>query len=171
MKIKNIVLTALFAALIFIVTSFLRIPAVVILGAGGYIHLGDLFIFLACYYVGGWYAILAAIIGSTLADLIGYPAYALATLVIKGLMAAAVVLLCWKSKRKLIQIISFAIGGVVMIAGYFVYEVFILHLGYGAVAGLLSNGIQAVAGIALAIPIIILLDRARIFQPKGDLKQ
>ena len=170
MKVKNIVMASLFAALIFVVTAFVRIPASFILGAGGYIHLGDLFIFLACYYVGGWYAIAAVVVGSSLADLIGYPAYALATLVIKGLMAAVVILIKRKTKNKLILVLSCIAGGLVMIAGYFVYEIFILDMMYGAVAGLLSNGVQAIVGIALAIPVILLLDRAKIFQSEGDLK-
>ena len=54
-----------FAALIFVVTVFLKIPA-----ASGYVHIGDSLIYLASLIIGPW-AMLAGAIGEGLADIAG----------------------------------------------------------------------------------------------------
>lgn len=47
MKGRELVTAALFVALITLTTAFVKIP----LALTGYIHLGDTFIFLACYFL------------------------------------------------------------------------------------------------------------------------
>jgi hypothetical protein len=84
---KKLALSGVFAAVIFILTAFVRIPL-----ATGYIHLGDAAIFAACVYLGR-NAALSAAAGSALADLIGYPQYAPFTFIIKGAMALTAVLI------------------------------------------------------------------------------
>jgi uncharacterized membrane protein len=162
METRKIVMSALFAALIYITTSFLRIPF-----ANGYVHLGDLFIFLACYYVGGWYAVGSAVVGSTLADLLGYPQYALATFAIKAVMAGVVILIGGKFKKRWVTVLAVLTGALVMIVGYFAYEWFILGPGM-AVAGVLGSLLQGFMGAVLALPVILLVDRARFFKDKSE---
>lgn len=79
---KKLVYSGIGAALVCVLTLFPQIPL-----AFGYMNLGDALIIILSYLL-GWWAVPAAAIGSTLADLFMYPAYAPVTLVIKGCMAA-----------------------------------------------------------------------------------
>ncbi len=81
-SIKQLVLTALFAALCTVATM-IAFPA-----GPGYINAGDIVLLLAAFTLAPTQAMLAAGIGSALADLLnGYAMYAPATFVIKALMA------------------------------------------------------------------------------------
>ena len=46
MRTKSLAVAALFMALVMVTTAFVKIP----LPLTGYIHLGDTFIFLACFF-------------------------------------------------------------------------------------------------------------------------
>lgn len=86
----QLVLTALFAAAIAVMTAYmLHIP----IPTGGYIHLGDALIYLAACLLPVPYAAAAAAIGAGLADLLTAPMWALPTLIIK-----AVIVLFFTSK-------------------------------------------------------------------------
>lgn len=73
-RLRHMVLTGLFAALICLTTAFiLHIPV-----GNGYIHLGDSFIYLAACVLPMPYGIIAAALGGSMADLLsGYAIYAL----------------------------------------------------------------------------------------------
>ena len=47
MRTKSLAVAALFMALVMVTTAFVKIP----LPLTGYIHLGDTFIFLACFFL------------------------------------------------------------------------------------------------------------------------
>jgi uncharacterized membrane protein len=84
-KVKDMVYTALFAALVCVATFIIKVPLPV---TGGYVHIGDGFIFLAVILIGKKNGAWAGAIGSALADIIGaYSFYALPTFIIKGVMA------------------------------------------------------------------------------------
>lgn len=84
-KTRNIVLTALFAAMICITTAFLfHIPSGF---NNGYIHLGDTLIYLAAVLLPTPYAMAAAAIGAGLADtLSGGMIWVIPTIIIKPIM-------------------------------------------------------------------------------------
>ena len=92
--VRRLALGALFAALIFCGTYFIKIP----LPAGaGYIHAGDGFVFLAAVVFPAPYAIGAAAVGAGLSDIIGgYPLWLPATI---GVRALAVLLFTRKNKK------------------------------------------------------------------------
>ncbi|MBE7056260.1 MAG: ECF transporter S component [Ruminococcaceae bacterium] len=146
-KVLRLVLLALFTAAIAVTTAYLSIPN----GFGGYIHLGDGIIFMSAMLLGPAGAISAGV-GSGLADLlVGYGMYAPVTLVIKCIMGLLVG--CFYSRKGnamsfLVNIGLFILAEVVMVVGYFGYEV-ILYGFEGALAGVPANAIQAVAGIAI----------------------
>lgn len=82
---KKLILTALFAALIALLTAYLQVP---IMGNGGYIHFGDALIFLAASILPAPYAVAAAAIGGGLADLLaGAAVWMPFTVVAKGMIA------------------------------------------------------------------------------------
>ena len=118
MKLRKLVLAALFAALCTVMTMVIQVPSPM----QGYVNLGDCAVLLSAWVLGPWYGGAAAGLGSMLADLLSYPHYAPGTLVIKFLdaMAAALVV---KALGK--GYVSYIVGGVVgeaiMVAGYFAY--------------------------------------------------
>ncbi len=152
-NIKKIAYAGVLAALVFAGTE-LHIPTAI-----GHINLGDLVILVSAYVLGS-FAFIPAAIGSTLADLLaGYPQYAVATFIIKGVMGLVAGLLLKRNKegktslgRKLYA--SF-ITELIMIAGYFAFESLPFMYGIAAAAGsLIPNGIQASAAIVGAVPLM-----------------
>lgn len=81
-KIKLLTLTAVFAALIALLTAYiLHIPT-----ATGYIHIGDSLIYLAVCLLPRPYAMAAASLGGGIADLLTAPVWVLPTMIIKPLI-------------------------------------------------------------------------------------
>lgn len=77
---RLLALTGLFAALIAVATTFIRIPA----AQNGYYHAGDSIIYIAASLLPAPYAMLASSIGGAMADVIaGAPEWIAATAIIK----------------------------------------------------------------------------------------
>lgn len=143
---RALVLTALFSALSCAATLVVHIPS----PTGGYMNLGDTVVLLGAYLLGGAYGAAAGALGSALADLIsGAMVYVPATLVIKGLMA---LLASWLyrrlGERKTALLAAGAAAELVMVAGYWLCDSLLSASMTAALAGIPSNLIQAVFGIA-----------------------
>lgn len=152
--------SAVFAALILAATYFaLPIP-----GGQGYVNLGDGIILVAALWLGPLWGGIAAAVGAGLTDLIlGYVYYAPATFVIKWLMAVVMFLLFKAlSKSRLHFSVSFIISGIaaelVMVAGYFVYEIFLYGFGV-ALFDIPANAIQGAFGVTVGTVIYSVLNR------------
>ena len=154
---KKLVMTALFGAIICIATMIVKIPT----PTKGYINLGDAFVLLSGFILGGGMGGLAAAIGSALADVFsGYIVYAPATFIIKGLMAiVAGVIYKNSSQKSLFVVISGIIAEIIMIAGYFVFEFTFIGYGFGAVSGIIGNVFQGIAGIVISTVLLPVLKR------------
>ena len=154
------VLTALFGALIFVVTAYvLHIPTP---ATGGYIHLGDAFAYLAASVLPTPYAIAAAGIGEALSDaLTGSVVYAVPTLLIKSAMA-----LCFTSAGAKIlnrrNAVATAAAGLICIGGYYLTEVVFLHSFVSPLAEIPANAVQAAASAAVYLLLGRALDRAKL---------
>jgi len=150
MKIHDLVKTAIFAALIFLATAFIKIPI-----AYGYIHAGDIFIFVACYFCKPKYAAISVGIGSMFADLMaGFVVFMPATLVIKAAMALIAGLIMYKKPTILRMAAGFFAAGLFMLFGYWVFEGFL----YGWLPATLNLPlalIQPAVGIAVATPMVL----------------
>ncbi len=158
-KNKKIVFASMFAALACAAT-FIKIPVPSM--TNGYVNLGDCFVLLAGFFMGPLYGGLAAGIGSALTDIIsGYIHYAPATLVIKFLMAFTAAIISKNLKKRLpvsiAYIISAVVGEIIMIAGYFSYELVIY--GMGAFGSIFGNLIQGIAGCISSVAIAIILTK------------
>lgn len=75
-SIQKLALTALFAALCYVVFTFLQIKIPMPGGDATSLHLGNAFCVLAALLLGGWYGGFAGAIGMTIADLMD-PVYLL----------------------------------------------------------------------------------------------
>lgn len=155
------VLTALFAAIICVTTAFLfHIP---IGTAGGYIHLGDAFVYLAGAFLPVPYAMAAAGIGSGFADLLtGAPHWAIFTVIIKAAMAA-----CFTCKKPTVLCVHNAVAsvaaGLICMIGYYIAEVLLFANWITPLTSLLMGGwVQSAAAIVLFLLMGAALDRANI---------
>lgn len=165
-KLKKIVMAALFAAFACVATMSIRIPT---LGTGGYIHPGDAIVILSGVILGPVWGLLAAGIGSAMADLLGgYFIYVPITFVIKGLIAFAAGVLYQKvgktSKSSYAAVILGGVADILLVAGgYFLCEIFL----YGTAAALASvpaNVIQGIGGLvisAVLYPILLAIPDIR----------
>ncbi len=158
---KNIVTCALFAALVCVATFIIRIPSPL----GGYMNLGDAVVLLCGYMLSPIYGLIAAGLGSALADLSsGYVAYAPATFIIKALMAVVVYFVCklFKNQKLLGKIISAVLAECVMVGGYYVFEGFYYHDFAAVLVNIPANVIQGVCGIVIAVILSTIFDKSKI---------
>ena len=122
MKLRKLVLAALFAALCTVMTMVIQVPSPM----QGYVNLGDCAVLLSAWVLGPWYGSAAAGLGSMLADLLSYPHYAPGTLVIKFTMAVAAAYIFEAMRERSGKLAAQLIGGaaaeIIMVLGYFGYE-------------------------------------------------
>ncbi len=152
----RLTVAAVFAALVFVVTS--QIPPIPIPTTSGYFNVGETSIYVAALVFGPIVGVLAGGIGSALSDIyLGYALFAPGTLVIKGAEGFIVGFLNMHLRRyiknlSLCATISVLVGGLEMVAGYFLYEQFIV--GYAAIAEVPFNIVQMLIGLAVAVPVM-----------------
>jgi uncharacterized membrane protein len=151
----HISLMAVMSALVAVGTLIVRIPNPM----GGYFNVGDVMIFVAALtfnpIVGGF----AGGVGSAIADIVGFPVFAVPTLIIKGLEGLLAGLI---SNRKSVfrDVLAVVVAGSEMIIGYFLVELYPLGWGLpGALAELPGNTAQIVIGGLVGIPIANVLRR------------
>jgi uncharacterized membrane protein len=148
---------ALFAALVAAITYLIPIP---IPATNGYFNFGETIIYSAALILGPFVGSFAGG-GAAIADLLVPTAaiYAPATLVLKAVEGFTVGFLNIKLKKKtnltVSAVISVLIGGMIMIVGYFAYQVLALGFPLGAaLVELPFNIVQMVVGLAVALPIM-----------------
>ena len=149
-------MTAIFAALICVLTMIIAIP---IPATQGFINIGDAGVMIAGLLLGPVIGGLAGGIGSALADIfLGYTIYAPATLIIKGLEGFIIGIIA--NPRKNYQkftyrdIVAVIIGGIIMVTGYFFYE--LLLFGFPAALyefilnGFIQFGLSSIIALIFA---------------------
>lgn len=167
----RLVTIALLAALCCVATLVIQIPT----PTGGFVNLGDTVILLSAFLLPPVYAAAAGGLGSMLADILaGYVQYAPATFVIKALMALVACLILKTTKKlpcknRITPLLSTILAAIcaesIMVAGYFVFEAFILQYGAGgALASVLPNTMQGIAGIAGGTLLCEIFKRTKIYK-------
>ena len=152
---RRLIFAAVFAAIIFVATSYLKVPLPVM----GYVHLGDGIIFLAATLLPMPYAIIAAAIGASFADLMaGYSQYILATFILKALTAA-----CFSSRkgkslsfRNLTAIIPAII---INVGGYYLYEALLYKSFVAPLVSIPFNAVQSVCGAIIFVLLGAIIDK------------
>lgn len=160
LKTDQTIMTALLMGMIVAMTMVVRVP---IPATHGYIHLGDSMVFLAVLVLGKKNGAVAAGVGSALADILGgFAIYGPITLVVKGLMAYVMGAFIERAVRngqfsgaraKVITIAGMAIGGVLMVAGYYVAEGFMYGNWIVPLSGVGMNCIQFAVGGVIAFAV------------------
>lgn len=121
-KIKNLVVASLISALITLSILIFKVPTGF---NNGYIHIGDVFIYIAGALLPWNYAFFAAAIGAGLADVLsGGIIWIIPTIIIKGITT----LLFTSKNRNIINkrnIIALLLSGIFGVLGYYLYGVLI----------------------------------------------
>ncbi|MBQ8507049.1 MAG: ECF transporter S component [Clostridia bacterium] len=159
------IITALFAALICVATMLVQIP---IPATGGYANLGDGIILICAFLMHPLYAIIAAGLGSALADILaGYISFAPGTLVIKAGVALIAALVFNRFGKDSVPKKTFAtmiaagiLAEAFMVLGYFFYEAVLMGVGIGAAGGIIGNIGQGVVGVIVAVVVAPVLRRS-----------
>lgn len=157
-KTRTLVSAALLATLVCITTAyFLHIPV----GNGGYVHIGDTFIYLAAVLLPTPYAAMSAAIGAGLADILtGSANWVIATIIIKPIM----VLFFTSKSTKIINgrnVFAAIIAGIV---GTFLYMIAtgIMYGFVGAFVLSLIGLIQPIGSFIVFIIIGLVFDKFKI---------
>jgi uncharacterized membrane protein len=152
--------SAVLSALTAVLTGIAFVPS----PTGGYTHLGDTITFIAALLFGSKVGGITGAIGSVAADLwVGYPRWFVSIPAhgLEGLIAGL-----GRRRSLAVQIISCAVGGIVMASVYFYVNIFIKGWGLAIVSyarDLLGQaGVSIVLGIILARTVRRLLPRLKV---------
>jgi uncharacterized membrane protein len=146
-------LMAIMSALVTAGTLIVRIPNPM----GGYFNVGDVMIFVAALTFSPFIGGAAAGLGSAIADIIGFPLFAVPTLVIKGLEGLIASLVANK-KSVFRDVLAVVVAGAEMVTGYFLVELYLWGLS-GALAEIPVNVAQVAIGGLIGVPIALVLRR------------
>ena len=156
MKTKQLTLTAMMTAFVFVATFVPKIPIPL-----GYAHLGDAAIFLAVIFCGRRIGILSGIIGSALADFLsGFPIWIIPTILIKAAEAETF----WRLRGKNF-LLALIISSLLMTAGY--------TLTGAALYDSLSAGIASTPGLLLksAVNIFVAIILSAAIKNRGGVDE
>lgn len=161
MQTKRIAFSAIFCALIFVATAFIKVPVAI-----GYFNLGDAFLLISAVCCGPFGGAIGGMIGCALADVIGgYAVYAPFTLVVKGVEGLICGLLFLMIKRNekgyfLRTFVAFIVSLLWMVAGYFITNWILYGIGEAVSVGLPCDFLQA--GMSLVVASLIFTALANI---------
>ena len=167
-SVRNLVMAALFAALIAVFTAWLfHIP--IKIGANtAYLHFGDAFIFLAASLLPAPYACAAAAIGGGLADLLcGSAIWAPFTVVIKALIA-----LCFSSRSDRLltrrNLLAALPALVITVGGYYLAEAILYGNWVSPVLSIWGNVVQIVGSAVIYVLVALALQKAGVKKLLAD---
>ena len=163
-KTKSIIIAALFTAIVFVATYAVQIPLPG-LATGGLIHLGNVALFTIAIIFGKRYGAISGAFGMALFDILSpWIIWAPGTFIIRGIMGYMVGSIAKGRNEKSLHVfrllLAMILPSVWMIAGYFGYNLLLYQNIAAAVASLPGDITQAVAGIVLTIPTILLLEKS-----------
>lgn len=145
----------LMAALIALLTAYVRLDILFFISMKGYAHLGDVGIVLASLVMGPFAAVPAAL-GSALADLLaGYVTYAPFTLVIKGLMGFALGKWLAAKRFSVRNVLLLVATAAFMVGAYFLTDTLLygVEAAIGSVFGNCVQGGAMIAGGIVLLPV------------------
>jgi len=159
---QMIAITGVMLAVTFVMTRSITIS----IGPGGYVHMGDIAIFVTAFLFGPIVALVAGGLGTSLADVsLGYGAWAPGTLVIHGLQGFAAGMIAWRGEmRRMVP--AAIVGGVILVIGYFLYMLIFIPAGLldgesgktafaVALAAVWPNIFQVGFGAVIGIPVAL----------------
>ncbi len=162
-KIVNMVITAMFIALTFVVTGYINIRIPFLAANGGLIHLGNIPLFVAAALYGRKTGAMAGAFGMALFDVTsGWVSWAPFTFVICGLIGYVFGLITEKKKTKGALVLAVFAAAVVKVVGYYIAEIILYSNFVAPLASIPGNLVQiGVAGIVV-VPVIMVLNKVKV---------
>ena len=156
---KELVITGLSIALVFVATCFINIRLPI--GQGGLIHLGNVPLFLIAILFGKKIGALAGAFGMGLFDLMGgWTPWAPATFVIVGLMGYIVGWIAEHKDDMTGYVLAILAACSIKIVGYYIAEGFIYGNWIAPVTSIPGNLVQIGVAAVLVLPIAEVVRRA-----------
>lgn len=150
-------ISAIFTALVFVVTAYLHIPT-----NNGYIHVGDGLIYLAACILPLPYAMAVGAGGALLADcLTGFVIWAPGSVIIKALT----VLLFTNQSKKIMSVrnqIAMFPATVICAGGYYLYESILYGNWISSLAGIPASFTQSVTSSILFVVMGVAFDKINL---------
>lgn len=163
--ILRLTVAALGTALVCICTRVFQFPIPL-----GYAHLGNCMILLFAVYFDPFVGAFAGGVGSSLADLLSFPEWALPTLIIKSLMGFAAAIIAKKRGRQAVlrsprTFLAAVSAIIIMVVGYF--------LGGSVLYGSVVTGATQIPGLAAegVVGIVLFYVIAAALEATGVLKR
>ncbi len=165
-KIRLLAMTAVCAALIAVVTSFIRIPA----AHNGYTHAGDSMIYLASCILPPQWSVAAASIGGFMADILaGAPNWAIPTAIIKAcntlpFIACRYFLKKYNKDDRILHPANIAMlipTSCVTVIGYFLAEGLMYGFEVSLISAFIGGWIQPLAGALVYLAVGGALDAVK----------
>lgn len=164
---RLIAATGVMIAVVFVMTRTVQIS----IGPGGYVHFGDIAIYVAAFVFGPVVALIAGAVGTSLADISsGYGSFAPGTFVIHGTQAFLAGLIAWRAGLHR-MVIGVIVGGATVVIGYFLYQLIFIPAGVldadegksalaTALAAVWPNTFQVLFAAIIAIPLVLAIRQA-----------
>ena len=151
----QISLIVVMTALVAVGTLIIQIPNPM----GGYFNVGDVMIFVVALTFNPFIGSIAGGLGSSIADILGFPLFVIPTLIIKGLEGLLASLITNK-KSFFRDVLAVVAAGSEMVIGYFLVELYLPGWGLGAALEEVPGNIaQIIIGGVVGIPIALVLRR------------
>ena len=157
-NVRMLAMTALFASLIAVVTTFIRIPA----SHGGYTHCGDSMIYLAACILPPQFSIASAAIGGFMADILaGAPQWAIPTAIIKMFNAMPFIACRYFLKKhnndnKILHPANIAMlipSSIVTVVGYFLATGLMYGFEVSLISAFISGWVQPLTGAIVFVSV------------------
>lgn len=164
---RVIAVTGVMLAVIFVMTRSVTFS----IGPAGYVHVGDVGIYVAAFLFGPIVALIAGGAGTALADLsLGYGQWAPGTLVIHGLQGFVAGYIGWRSGLPK-MVAAVVIGGAIVVIGYFLYMLIFIPAGVldgeegksafaVSLASVWPNTFQVLLAAIIAMPLVLAVRQA-----------
>ncbi|WZL74553.1 ECF transporter S component [Clostridiaceae bacterium 35-E11] len=166
-KTKDIVLSGILIALVFIATKFINIRLPISIN-GGLIHLGNVMLFMSAILFGKKKGAMAGAVGMGLFDIVsGWMAWAPFTFVVRGVMGYIIGSIAWSNDKKGNcfgwNCIAILVSGIWMLIGYYITEGVLYGNWIAPMTSVPGNVIQIVMGAVLGLPLVSALKKTKVF--------
>lgn len=160
-SLQEMVVTAVFIALTFAVTTYINVRIPFIPANGGLVHLGNVPVFVAAAIFGKRSGALTGAVGLGLFDLLnGWVAWAPFTFVVCGLIGLAYGWISEKKHSPAFQILAVFAAILIKVAGYYVAEGILYGNWIAPAASIPGNIVQITAAGVIAVPVIMAIQKA-----------
>lgn len=163
-RVKDIVITGLLIALVFIATTFINFRSPV--SVGGLIHLGNTMLFMSAIVFGKNKGAIAGAFGMGLFDVMsGWMIWAPFTFVVRGVMGYIIGYIANTKGRNgtslFWNMVAIIIAGMWMLIGYYATEVILYGHYLLPIKSIPGNIVQIVIGIIVGLPLTSVIKRIK----------